>query len=698
MKTTARILLLASLARGCLSGAAPSPTPAPARGDRLLEEYFRIETARLAARCLADIRTLDDWKAQRERYRAQLQEMLGLSPWPERTELKPVITGRIEHEEFIVEKLHFQSRPGLYVTANLYLPKNLAKPAPVILYVCGHSRQVKDGVSFGNKTGYQHHGAWFARNGYVCLAIDTLQLGEIEGIHHGTYRYNMWWWNSRGYTSAGVEAWNSIRALDYLATRPEADMSRVGVTGRSGGGAYSWFAAALDDRIKVAAPVAGITDLQNHVADGVARGHCDCMYFVNTYGWDYPQLAALVAPRPLLICNTDKDRIFPLDGVVRVHAQVARIYELNKASDKLGLLITEGPHRDTQDLQVPVFRWFNRFLKNDDSQVELTAVKFFDPPRLKVFDRLPADAVNTNIQETFVPPFAPPEVPANAAEWSRQRDAWLAALREKTFGGWPADAGPVDWKSAFRSDTDGVRLAASDFSGPGQLPLRLYLLEAEPSRPDRIELHLLDAAGWDAWLGQMRHAFEKPLRQEIEAAGGARWDPAGFGKWKAKARRGDVTIAFLAPRGVGLTAWSTSGRAEIETRRRFMLLGQTVAGMQVWDVRRGLETLRALRGADRPVALHAGGDLAVVALYAALFEPGVATLELTALPASHRAGPDLLNVLRFLDVPHAAAMAAERASVRLVGTDAAAFDFARQTARQLGWPKDRLVIESGATQ
>ena len=66
--------------------------------------------------------------------------MLGLDPLPEKTDLKPVITGRVEHDEFVVEKLHFQSRPGLYVTGNLYLPKKIDKPLPTILYVCGHSR------------------------------------------------------------------------------------------------------------------------------------------------------------------------------------------------------------------------------------------------------------------------------------------------------------------------------------------------------------------------------------------------------------------------------------------------------------------------------------------------------------------------------------------------------------------------------
>ena len=108
------------------------------------------------------------------------------------------------------------------------------------------------------------------------------------------------------------EAWFGIRALDYLSTRPEVDTNRFGITGHSGGGAYSWAVTALDDRIKVAAPTAGITTLKNHVSDGAIEGHCDCMFMVNTERWDFDRVAALVAPRPLLISNTDKDQIFPL--------------------------------------------------------------------------------------------------------------------------------------------------------------------------------------------------------------------------------------------------------------------------------------------------------------------------------------------------------------------------------------------------
>ena len=193
--------------------------------------------------------------------------------------------------------------------------------------------------------------------GYVCLTIDTLQLGEIEGLHHGTYREGMWWWLSRGYTPAGVEAWNCIRALDYLQSRPEVDGDKLGVTGRSGGGAYSWWIAALDERIKAAVPVAGITNLKNHVIDGAVEGHCDCMFMVNTYQWDYAQVAALVAPRPLLISNTDKDSIFPLDGVVDVYRKHNENLRTVRSPGKSGSTDYRRPpqrHTGTKDPRVPL--------------------------------------------------------------------------------------------------------------------------------------------------------------------------------------------------------------------------------------------------------------------------------------------------------------------------------------------------------
>ena len=661
-------------------------------GDRMIADYFRTETAKLSKRHLTDIKTREDWIVARGESRRQLFEMLGLDPLPERTPLQPVVTGTIDHAEFTVERLHFQSRPGLYVTGNLYVPKNLTKPAPAILYVCGHGKVKKNGVSYGNKTHYQHHGAWFARNGYVCLMIDTLQLGEIEGIHHGTYREKMWWWNARGYTPAGVEAWNCIRALDYLQSRDEVDDERIGATGRSGGGAYSWWISALDERIKVAVPVAGITDLTNHVVDGVVEGHCDCMFMVNTYRWDYATVAALVAPRPLLISNTDKDGIFPLDGVVRLHRQVRHIYNLYGAGDKFGLHITEGPHKDTQELRIHAFHWFNRFLKDEDPLVDKTATKFFTPEQLRVFDENPADEKNSKIQETFTTKAEKPDLPADNEEWSKSRDGWEMALRKKSFRGWPEESAALDLKPVFSVERQGVQLSAFDFTSQKHIRLRLYLAHRAGLKREALSLvvlNALDETGWEKFLASMQPAFAEELKGETLPGG----DREAFAEQQKMFANFKWGMASIAPRGIGATSWNQSERKQTQIRRRFMLLGQTLDGMRVWDVRRASQAMAAIAGMkDVPLWLQGERQMAGISLYAALFEPRVKRLDLYALPVSHRDGPIFLNVLRYLDLPQAVAMAAEKTQVRIYEDSPERWSYAAEVAKRLGWDKKQLQV------
>ena len=591
----------------------------------MFAEYFKIETKRLADSCLAEIETLDDWNAKKDLYRKQLHEMLGLDPLPERTPLQATVTGTVQHDEFEVRNLHFQSSPGLYVTANLYVPKNLTAPAPTILYVCGHGRVKIDGIDYGNKTYYQHHGAWFARNGYVCLAIDTIQLGELSGIHHGTYRHSMWWWNSRGYSPAGVEAWNCIRALDYLTSLDVVDKNRLGVTGRSGGGAYSWWIATLDERIKVAAPVAGITDLQNHVADGVVEGHCDCMYHVNTYGWDFAPVAALVAPRPLLILNTDDDGIFPLDGVNRLFAQVRRIYRLHGKKSNLGLVITPGGHSDSQELRVPAFNWFNKHLMGKSVLIDQPATKLFTPQQLKVFEKLPSEERTTTIHDTF------PRIAADNTK--AKRPEIMANLREKTFGGWPRRGGQLRLEKESDTKRDGVRVAVYEFDSQPGIRLRMHVAhETGLAKGAPVHLQVLND-------------------NQAEGIAGA----------------SGVRVTF-SPRGIGPTRLSQNKKHLTQTRRRFMLLGQTLAGQQVWDVRRCIRAVRTLeRCAGAPLELWGTGDSASLVTLASLFEKKISKLNLSDYPATDRKQPDFLNISRFATPAQLLDLASRKIEVRLHG-------------------------------
>ena len=674
MKTFFRIPIITAVFLFALQNldAAEFKTP----GDRMFAAYFKAETDRLAARCLTDIKTLADWNMRKDKYRQQMHEMLGLDPMPARTPLKAVVTGKIQHKDFEVWKVHYQSMPRLYVTGNLYVPKGLAKPAPTILYVCGHGGVKKDGISYGNKVHYQHHGIWFARNGYVCLVIDTLQLGEIEGIHHGTYNHNMWWWNSRGYSSAAVEAWNCIRGLDYLETLDFVDKERFGVTGRSGGGAYSWWISVLDERIKVSCPVAGIADLQNHVyagfpnsgrlAHGTVEGHCDCMFHVNTYRWDFAQVAALVAPRPLMILNTDDDRIFPLDGVNRIFNQVRHIYDLNGERKKLGLVITPGGHSDTQPLRVPAFNWFNRHLKGEEPPIIIAAEKLFEPEQLKVFDKLPDDQINTKIQDHFTRL-------ATGKEQIKTKKV-LSDLNKKTFGGWPAKPGSLKIKKAFDMKQKGVRFAAYDFDSQKEMRLRMYVAHDEKLKnPSAIHVEVLGEEGWRKYLKLGRPAFADVWNEELKLAGIQADAPVTDKMRQALEKQlghvrehpKEVYVTFM-PRGAGLTALTDNERHITQARRRFMLLGQTMAGMQVWDVRRCLQTTRTLPGCGKAaLQLWGRGNMASVVSLASLYEPSIGKLNLTDYPKNDKEQPDYLNISRIITPGQILDLAARRTKVDL---------------------------------
>ncbi len=643
------LLLALLLAPTCFAAETPA--------DAQLKQYFRTETVTLSERCLADIHTADDWISQRAEFRRQYQEMLGLWPFPERTDLKPVIAGKLDHEEFTVEKLHFQALPGLYVTAALFLPKNAPQRAPTILYESGHWRLFTNGISYGNKAAYQADGAWFARHGYVCLVLDTVLAGEVQGIHTGTRDKGLWWWNSRGYTPAGVEAWFGIRALDYLSTRPEVDTNRFGITGHSGGGAYSWAVTALDDRIKVAAPLAGMADLHAHVVEGIMDSHCDCNFPINYYRWDFPQIAALAAPRPLLIGGTDKDGLFNLENTLRIHEKVRRIYQLHQAADKLGLVIAPGGHDETPELQLAVLRWFNRHLKGGEKPVELAAKKFFTPAQLRVFTELPTDAINTNIADTFVPPAKPEK---------RSAPELAALLREKVFAGWPADDLPLNPRQTIASERDGLRLRAWDFTSQHGVDLRLYLLEeAAKTEADAVRLHVLDEHSDPMWLHDLRSAFDIPLADEPAAQERINYIVSPLVSLNAKRKSSGVALAWCAPRGVGRNAWSGDSKAQTKIRRRFMALGQTLDGMRVWDIRRAIQMIHFVRDGDvAKVEIAASGQMGVNALYASLFEPSVRRIELDNLSKSHVEGPDYLGVLRFTDIPQVLEAVGAKAVVR----------------------------------
>ncbi|HJN17553.1 MAG TPA: acetylxylan esterase, partial [Armatimonadota bacterium] len=219
-----------------------------------------------------------EWQQTLPERREDWLEMLGLWPLPERTPLEATVTGTLDRGNYVVEKVHFQSLPGCYVPGNIYRPKDVDGPLPAVVYLCGHTKGKVNAQ-------YQANPRWFGEHGYVAIVLDPIQLGEAQGYHHGVYTRGRWDWYSRGYTPAGTEVWNAMRAIDYLLTRDDVDAERIGVTGLSGGGAMSWFLGAADERVKCVVPVCQTGSIEHIVCDRATDGHCDCAFWINYQRW-----------------------------------------------------------------------------------------------------------------------------------------------------------------------------------------------------------------------------------------------------------------------------------------------------------------------------------------------------------------------------------------------------------------------------
>jgi hypothetical protein len=239
-------------------------------------------------------------------------------------------------------------------------------------------------------------------------------------------------------------------------------------------------------------------------------------------------------------------------------------------------------------------------------------------------------------------------------------------------------------------------LEAYEFDSDEGLPLRLYV---QPGRqpPKSLRLIVRSDTEWRDWIAKQKGANPELLREEIAAVGLAGDPNAEHYMSPHLVPFTEIEVSF-APRGIGLSAWGGTDKDQAHIRRRFMLLGQTLDSMRVWDIRRALQALRTRpEFKDLPVTIEARGAMAVNALYASLFEPGVALLRLTDLPQTHQQGPDYLNVLRFLDLPQAVAMAAERTQIKLIGARPEHWVYPQKTIEALGWGQ-RLLVEDQASR
>jgi len=628
-------------------------------GDEMIQQYLRREAERIHEKFAQDLQSREKWEQLRPTYRQEYLYMLGLSPMPAKSPLQATITGTLEGDGYIVDMLHYQSVPRLYVTGNLYRPSRVeaGQRLPAVLYVCGHSNCGRN----GNKTAYQSHGIWFARHGYICLTLDTLQLGEIAGIHHGTYREGRWWWHSRGYTPAGVECLNGIRGIDYLISRPDVDAQRIAVTGISGGGAATFWIAAADERVKVAVPVSGMADLPSYVGNRVINGHCDCMFLYNTFQWPWTRIAALIAPRALLFTNSDQDSIFPMDANQRVINNLERLYSLYGAGDLVDSFVSIGGHAYRKDIRQAAYRFINTHLKNDPRIVEDSELDIATGPennrtypiaqeKLRVFPTdsdIPADQLNTTIDQHFVP-MAKVESP-QAGQYDSWRVPLLVELRRVSFG------------------YLGERIASARPQASGQ-----WLVSEEGIK---VRLERLGESGPRRTLVVVRNAYPD---EDISAS------------VKQVSQPGD-RVYVCTPRGVEGTCWTRKNPPNY-VERSHVLLGRTVDAGRVWDI---MAAARCLYKESVPVYVTGNGPAAVLAAYAALLEPEIAGVIALNPPTSHMDAnaPQFLNVLRVCDIPDAFGMLAPR-PLTLQGLSGEALKKVTQIYAAAG-ASEKLVIKTG---
>lgn len=331
----------------------------------MLQEYYvqRLrDVAQHRAEVLARIRTQADLRRLQQDVRRKLRACFGR--FPARTPLKSRTTGVLARKDYSIEKIIYESRPGFPVTANLYVPKQGRGPWPAVLGACGHSQEGKACDL------YQAFCQNLARMGYLVLIYDPISQGERfqyprrEGRAQPAgccQEHNM-----AGNQMALVgdffglwRAWDGIRGLDYLLSRPEADRSRVGVTGNSGGGTLSTYLTALDKRFTMAAPSCFVTTYLSNMENELPADSEQIPPGILAAGLDMADFFVAHLPRPTLLLGQNND-FFDRRGLEQTYEQLKRLYAVAGAEQDVELFIGPTNHGYSVHNREAMYRFFNK--------------------------------------------------------------------------------------------------------------------------------------------------------------------------------------------------------------------------------------------------------------------------------------------------------------------------------------------------
>ncbi|MCS6861018.1 MAG: acetylxylan esterase [Abditibacteriales bacterium] len=295
------------------------------------------------------------WLRRAAALRQQILVSTGLYPMPEKTPLNAKVFGKIEREDYTVEKVYFESYPGFFVTGNLYRPKGKRGPFPGILNPHGHWGNGR----FANEPlgSIAARCITQARLGWVAFSWDMVGYNDSLQVPHNFAhpntpegkRLTLW-----GISLMGLQTWNSIRAIDFLQSLPDVDPTRIACTGESGGGTQTFMVCAVDERIQLAAPV--------NMISAHMQGGCLCE---NAPGLrldtNNVEIAALFAPKPMLMVSCTGDWTVNTPKVE--YPAVRSIYELFGAADKVQYVYINAGHNYNQPSREAVYGFFAHYLQ-----------------------------------------------------------------------------------------------------------------------------------------------------------------------------------------------------------------------------------------------------------------------------------------------------------------------------------------------
>lgn len=302
------------------------------------------------------------WLRAKRRQLARL-----LNGFPTRGPLNARRVRREEEADRIVEWVTYETEPGDVVPAIVLIPRRRTPPLPAVFCHHQHAGQYDLGKSevvglAGNPQ--QAYAAELCARGYVTLAPDTIGFEERGHPNLSGAEYERFLAHElllKGFTLQGKMVWDVMRGIDYLCSRPEVDGERIGAVGHSLGAVETWFTAALEPRIKVAAASCGTTTYAAVLA--AERYHNYGFYVPSILQWgDIADVVSLIAPRAFLILAGEQDPGFPISGAKEVANRAGMLYRRLAAAEALELFLSPGGHEFTDEMRSRAYHWFDRWL------------------------------------------------------------------------------------------------------------------------------------------------------------------------------------------------------------------------------------------------------------------------------------------------------------------------------------------------